>query len=307
MTLVSVIICTYNREKYLPLVFGSILQQTLSYTHFEIIIINNNSPGNTKELSDNFIKSNPNYKISYFEETNQGLSFARNRGIKESKCDLITFIDDDAVIANDYLEKLFFSFKNHPNCVAIGGKILLKYEGCIPKWENKYLNSLLGYFNPSNSSFYFKNTNYPRGSNMTFKKKVFDQIGFFNTNLGRIGNQMIGGEEKELFERIYKYYKDSVLYDPSIIVYHFVPETRITKDFIIKQAFGTGRSELYRSKEKGKIVYYNRIAIELKKWFYSVLIASIYYLTGRIAKANMILIFRLWVTYGLLNLKKQII
>ena len=89
--MISAIISTYNREKYLPKLFRSICKQ--DYLNFEIIIIDNNSPGNTKELTEVFVKNNPKLKIKYFLETKQGLSFGRNRGIKEAKGDIIIFLD----------------------------------------------------------------------------------------------------------------------------------------------------------------------------------------------------------------------
>ena len=78
-------ICTYNRERYLPQLFESIKNQSLSNKLFEVVLVNNNSPGNTKEICDDFIKHNPEIEFRYYEELNQGLSFARNRCIAE--CD----------------------------------------------------------------------------------------------------------------------------------------------------------------------------------------------------------------------------
>jgi len=217
---ISVILCTYNREKYLPSVLKSIINQTFTPNDYEIIIINNNSPGNTKEIALEFQEKHKSIDTKYLEEKNQGLSFARNRGIKEAKYELVTFIDDDAFLKEDFLQNTVEVFKKSENTIAIGGQILLSYEGKIPSWENKYLNSLLGYFKPSNSTFIFSTKNYPRGSNMTFRKKIFNEIGMFNVKLGRIGGQMIGGEEKEIFSRIYQLKKYNVLYIPSVMVYH---------------------------------------------------------------------------------------
>ena len=50
MLKISVAICTYNREKYLPQLFASIEKQTLATDRFEVVLVNNNSPGNTAEL-----------------------------------------------------------------------------------------------------------------------------------------------------------------------------------------------------------------------------------------------------------------
>ena len=298
--MISAIISTYNREKYLPKLFKSISKQ--DYLNFEIIIIDNNSPGNTKELTEKFIKNNPKLKIKYFLETKQGLSFGRNRGIKEANGDFIIFLDDDAFISNNYFHRISFYFKQYSDVMAIGSKILLNYESIIPKWENPYLNSLLGYFNLGNDVKYFKGNNYPRGSNMSFRKEVFNLVGLFNTRLGRIGNELGGGEEKDIFQRIYNK-KLNVLYVPDAIVYHSVPIKRTKVSFIRKQAIGTGRGEYIRVKNEGTMSLAKRILEEILKWCISLILLFWYFITLKYEKGWMIIRFRYWVTKGLINFK----
>ena len=300
LKMISAIISTYNREKYLPKLFRSISKQ--DYLNFEIIIIDNNSPGNTKELTEGFIKNNPKLKIKYFLETKQGLSFGRNRGIKEANGDFIIFLDDDAFISNNYFHRISFYFKQYSDVMAIGSKILLDYESIIPKWENPYLNSLLGYFNLGNDVKYFKGNNYPRGSNMSFRKEVFNLVGLFNTRLGRIGNELGGGEEKDIFQRIYNE-KLNVLYVPDAVVYHSVPIKRTTVSFIRKQAIGTGEGEYLRVKNEGAISLAKRILQEILKWCFSLVLLFWYFITLRSEKGWMIIRFRFWVTKGLINFK----
>lgn len=300
--LISVVICTYNRERYLPQLFDSILNQTLSRSEFELILINNNSPGNTEELFNGFKRSNPDIDSSYFLETNQGLSFARNRGIKESNGEYITFLDDDAFIETNYLHRITSAFQANAVIEAIGGKILLHYETIVPKWENKYLNSLLGFYDKGDVTFVYNqaHNDYPRGSNMAFKLDLLKKIGAFDVTLGRVGGNLMGGEEKELFDRIYGYNKNCTLYIPDAVVYHCVPIERTTKDFIIKQALGTGKSERLRTKKQGSISYLKRILIEITKWGASFILFFTYLLKRQKEKGKMIIVFRWWVTKGLL-------
>jgi glucosyl-dolichyl phosphate glucuronosyltransferase len=296
--MISAIISTYNREKYLPKLFKSICNQ--DYLNFEIIIINNNSPGNTKELTDEFIKDNPTLSIKYFLETQQGLSFGRNRGIKEAKGNLITFLDDDAIISSNYFNKIASYFNQYPTIIAIGSKILLDYESITPKWENPYLNSLLGYFNLGDTIKLFKKNNYPRGSNMSFRKEVFSLVGMFNTELGRIGSDLGGSEEKDIFQRIYNK-QLKVLYVPDAIVYHAVPVGRTTYSFIKKQAIGTGKGEYLRVKKEGLFSLIQRILLELVKWIFSFALLFWYFSTFRVQKGWMIIRFRFWLSYGFIT------
>lgn len=293
-------ICTYNREKYLPQIFESIRVQTLGTEYFEVVIVNNNSPGNTRELCDQFMISNPTIEFHYFEEFQQGLSFARNRSINESKGDYITFLDDDAFIEKHYFEVLTREFEHNQQVMAIGGKIILHYENNIPSWENKYLNSILGFFDMGNEEKFLKSPNYPRGSNMAFRTALFKEIGLFDTNFGRTGGNMMGGEEKELFNRIYKIGK-LVKYIPAAVVYHCVPIERTTDVFVKNQAIGIGYSQQLTSKKNGQLSYLKALFSEKLKWFASIALAFFYLFNGKIGRSRMLLKFRYWVTLGILT------
>lgn len=304
MMRLSVAICTYNRERYLPQVLDSLVKQSLERKLFEVLLINNNSPGNTKEISDEFQNSHLDIHYTYYLETNQGLSHARNRAIQEAKGEYITFIDDDAFIADDYLEVLMREFDNSKDLGALGGKILLHYESIVPKWENKYLNSLLGFYDKGNEEFFYSQnsgSDYPRGSNMAFRTTIFNEIGLFNVNLGRTGGNLMGGEEKDIFNRIYSAKKYTIKYVPSALVYHCVPFERTTQDFIRTQGIQTGKSERIRTKSFGNRVYFKRCMVELLKWGGTIVLALGYYLRCQGARATMLLKFRFWVSKGLMT------
>ena len=294
--MITATISTYNREKYLPQVLDSLKNQTLSKELFEIILVNNNSPGNTAEISKQFESRNPDLNYRYVLETQQGLSYGRNRGIQEAKGRYITFIDDDAFLAEDYLEIIYNYFESHKNTAAIGSKIHLHYEDIIPDWENKYLNSLLGFFDIGDHVKTFPKDDYPRGSNMSFRMSVFDTVGQFNVELGRKGGNLAGSEEKDIFKRIYQHQNLQVIYIPNAMVYHCVPLERTTEEFIKRQALGTGKSEKARVKNEGNSSTFKRYLTELFKWGASFILFITYLLKGQPAKGKMIVKFRYWVS-----------
>lgn len=297
---ISVVICTYNRETFLTGLMESIVCQKFSERSFEIIFVNNNSTDQTENICQKFIKDFPGYTIRYFTEINQGLSFARNRGIKEAQGEYVTFADDDAILAPDFLEKSCAYLDKYPELSEIGGPIFLRYMGGIPAWENPYINSLFGYFYPSSSPYEMrkKNKKYPRGSNMTFRSDVFSVSGNFNTALGRVKRMLMGGEEKDIAFRILDAGK-KIAYFPEIIVYHLVPENRTTRKFICEQAFGIGQSEQIRSKNTEN--YSGRLLLEGFKWTGTLILWLYYMLTFRPQKANVLIYFRYRVSQGLLS------
>ena len=293
---ISAIICTYNRQKYLYQVLESIKNQSLNPQFYEIVVVNNNSTDNTELICQTYRKDNPDLSFIYVSESEQGLSAARNRGIKEASGKYLTFIDDDAFPDKDFLKILYDYMKQSPEVSAVGGKILLKYEQEKPKWLTPYLSSLFGYFNPGNKTGEFPKNRYPRGSNMTFRKIIFDQVGLFDTKLGRKGSDMQGSEEKELFARIYKM-NFMVRYLPSAIVYHSVPPERTTVEFIRNQAISYGRSEKYYRQQHGEL--FRMYIQEILKWTASIVLGFIYTILFQPKKGMMLLKFRYWANKGM--------
>ncbi len=294
---ISAIVCTYNREFFLKKALDSLAGQSLSADEFEIVLVNNNSTDSTEQICKQFQQEQPNIAFTYVIEKNQGLSFARNRGIVESKSDLVTFIDDDAWLEKDFLKKTVEFMESNPEVASVGGIILLDYEDKEPSWMNKYMASLFGYFKYSDKRVQFSSSDYPRGSNMTFRTSVFEEIGDFNTELGRVGKNLAGGEEKDIYQRIYKKGL-KVWYLPESIVYHAVPLSRTTEEFIRRQSIGVGISE--RLRIKGNInEKLNRYTIEIIKWGATLLLSMYYLCRFQIPKAGMLIRFRYWVSKGL--------
>ncbi|MDX2414828.1 MAG: glycosyltransferase [Bacteroidales bacterium] len=291
--------CTYNRELLLPLALKSITGQTLDTELFEVLIIDNNSEDSTPDISKKFAGDYPQIKTRYILEKNQGLSYARNRGIKEAKGEILTFMDDDALLNPDFSEQCVRFFDQHPGVNAAGGIILLHFMDKKPYWFNPFLSSLLGYFNPGKKTKPFRRQ-YFRGSNMSFRRKLFKSFEPFNTDLGRVGKNMAGSEEKELFYRLQNA-GEIIWFTPGVLVHHLVPEERCGTDFIKRQAIGAGKSQRRMVSINGQTALLKARIIELLKWGISTLIALFYFLTLRPLIALIILKFRFWISSGLFS------
>ena len=98
---ISVIICCYNTEKYINKCIESVLNQT--YKNLELIIIEDCSTDNTLKLLNKYGDSRIKLLVN---KKNKGLSYSRNKGIKNATGKYLAFIDSDDYIPNDYFEKL---------------------------------------------------------------------------------------------------------------------------------------------------------------------------------------------------------
>lgn len=299
--MISVIICTYNRDKFLYDALQHVAVNNFPTENYEIVLINNNSTDNTESECHRFEKNFPQINFRYFVETKQGLSHARNRGINESKGDILVFLDDDSFVKSDYLENLQQNLSKHPEAMAFGGKISPLFEnGEAPKWLCKWTYSWVSAIDKGNEVIPFEGNSYPIGANMGFRKSCIAECGNFNPELGRTKKNMMGGEEKDIFNRL-KEKQMPILYFPDIQVEHVIPPQRTTKDYIIRMGEGIGMSERLRCLNIGKSALYKRYFSELIKWGASVVLWFYYLVQLRPVVGNMLVVFRWNVTKGLVG------
>jgi glycosyltransferase involved in cell wall biosynthesis len=297
--MISIIVCTYNRADYLYDALESIASNDFPRNDYEIILVNNNSTDNTEEKCKLFAANFPEVNFRYFTENKQGLSFARNKGIAESKGDFLVFLDDDVVVKPDYLRNLKSNLDNTPDMMAFGGKITPRFEaGHPPKWLNRWMYSLISATNRPDKTRKYGKRKYPIGANMGFKRQCLEKSGYFNTELGRTGNILLGGEEKDIFLKIKGLGMD-IYYFPDVEIEHIIPESRTTEEYIERVGIGVGISERIRCTSTGKQSLHKRNFQEFVKWCGTIVLAGYYTLTFRLQVAKVMLKFRKNVTKGL--------
>jgi glycosyltransferase involved in cell wall biosynthesis len=297
--IISVIICTYNREKYIEESIVSILNQSVINYKVELVIINNNSTDSTHEICSALLLKYASKNIIYHIEREQGLSISRNRGIELSNGEILVFIDDDAIAHPHFLQEIINSYSTDLTMQASGGRIYPRFESKEPKWMSPFLLPLMSVIDKGNKKRKFRGASYPIGANMAFRRSIIKDIGLFNVNLGRTGATLLGGEEKDFFNRM-KERKFNVYYLPFACVHHIIPDSRLDPKFLKKLGLGIGSSEKIRALNINKIKYLISIIQEFVKWFASLIILFYYLLTIRSSKGIMIIKFRIWVTKGLL-------
>lgn len=300
--LISVVVCSYNREKYIEDAIESLIHQSLDKDLFEILIIDNNSKDTTAQLCQQLLeKYSTNYKLYYFLETQQGLSYARNRGIQEAKGSYICYIDDDAIAAPDFLENIYNFVTENPHIGGVGGKIIPKYVDGRPDWMNPFMEGLVSKVDYGEKVFQFNGTKYPIGCNMTYRKDKLQEIGMFDPDLGRKGDNIDGGEEKDIFFKINQL-NLPVYYLPHVSVQHVIEQPRLTYAYIKKLSIGIGKSERLRLKKQGFLFETLNFFKLIAKFIAGLLIALYYTLTFQLAKAKAIVQFRIDVFKGYFSL-----
>ena len=167
---VSVIIPTYNREKYIKKALESVFLQ--SFQDFEIIVVDDGSTDNTKEVLKPYIEAG---KVKYLYQQNLRVSKARNNGIKHAQGKYIALLDsDDYWLENQKLEKQVTFFEKHQDAVLTSGGIIRITEA------GKEISKIL---NPQSDENIRKNMLFSclfAPSGVMFKKSLWEKIGGFN-------------------------------------------------------------------------------------------------------------------------------
>jgi len=128
----SVIICTYNRSALLRGSVLSVLNQDFPSDQYEMIVVDNNSADDTEKVVKELALSS-SVRIEYVFEKNQGLSHARNAGIRKAKGEIIVFTDDDIEAERSWLCELISAFDS-PDVACAGGPIRPVWSGERPTW-----------------------------------------------------------------------------------------------------------------------------------------------------------------------------
>ena len=135
----SVIICTHNpRADYLRRVLDALRVQTMTAAQWELLLVDNASRERLAGLWD--LSWHPQGRIIREDET--GLTPARLRGIRESRGELLVFVDDDNVLAADYLANAVKIAGTWPMLGAFGASISGEFEVPPPDWITPYLECL---------------------------------------------------------------------------------------------------------------------------------------------------------------------
>ncbi|MBO4994131.1 MAG: glycosyltransferase family 2 protein, partial [Alistipes sp.] len=252
MVRLSLVIATYNRSQSLVQVLESVVCQNAPLKEWECVVVNNNSTDDTVERFNRFVARHPEHNIRMVVETNQGLSYARNRGISESVGQYVAIIDDDERIAPEFIAAYIDLFDSTPDAMAAGGPIVAEYPTGRPRWMSTYTERPIAntmYFGSEVREF--PRGRVPGGGNMALRRDAVRRYGVFDTSLGYVGDSLVGGEESDLFERLQiagaKYY-----YVPKAVMYHIIPEEKLSAKYLARLSYNVGVSQLRRAR------YYHR-------------------------------------------------
>jgi GT2 family glycosyltransferase len=242
---VSVVVCSYTQERWdlLMDVIKSVHAQTLT-PHQVIVVVDHNV-----DLYKRLVATVQD--VTLVESSGPpGLSGARNTGVGLAASGIVAFLDDDAVAAPDWLERLTALYDDL-DVLAVGGRVEPAWETGRPAHFGEELDWIVGcsYRGMPKVASEVRNV---IGANMSFRREVIQQVGGFNVALGRQGGKPLGCEETEICIRSSIGSPGSrVVYEPAALVRHHVPAHRGTLRYMLARSWAEGISKAQMSQVVG--------------------------------------------------------
>jgi len=238
----TVILCTFNRHQLLEKALESVAASKVpDLVKWEVLVVDNNSTDQTRDVIQHLSRRYQG-RFRYLFEPRQGKSFALNRAIREARGDVLAFMDDDVTVEPEWLRNLTAAL-DCEQWAGAGGRIVLQWPAALPSWlsiNGPYARHPFPGFDQGDEAKELIGP--PFGTNMAFRKEVFERHGGFRTDLGPVPGSEIRAEDTEFGRRVIAA-GERLRYEPSAVVYHPVPENRIDKRFFLKWRFDYGRGD----------------------------------------------------------------
>lgn len=256
----TVVVCVYTEKRWDDIVaaVGSVAAQDVAAA--ETLVIVDHNPALLARAQEEFgppVRVLPNAH-------RQGLSGARNTAIAEAVGDVVVFLDDDAAARPGWLAALLEPYSD-PTVKAVGGVAHPRWPvnrprvlpGAAPYDPNATgeLDWIVGctYTGQPVRQAEVRNL---MGCNMSFRREVFERVGGFAEDIGRIGKNPLGCEETELCIRARQAYqrtgeKIRIVFEPAAAVDHRVSADRVHWDYLRRRSWAEGLSKAAVSKLVG--------------------------------------------------------
>lgn len=243
---ISVITCAHNpRPEYLSQVLEALKHQTLDQTDWEYLLIDNAS---TQPLAESIDLSwHPNAR--HVREEQLGLTPARLRGIREARGKILVFVDDDNVLAPDYLEQAIAVEQKHPTVGAFGGQRFGRFEVEPPAWTRRHWSHLaLHEFEDDHwSNQPHLTETMPNGAGLCVRKQVADF--YFDLHaqgkraflMDRNGGSLVSGGDIDLATCACDLGMGVGLF-AALKLDHLIPAERLKEDYLLRLTEGIGYS-----------------------------------------------------------------
>lgn len=186
-TKISIIVPSFNRAHYLEGALESLTrQETDDRISYEVVIVDNASTDNTREVVEGFA-AHCQTKVRYLHEPNPGDAPPRNKGIRETDGDWLAFFDDDQFAEPRWLLNML-EVAEEQNTTVVGGPVHLDLEDTVSTQFSAACRSTLREMKPYSADQPYEVGVIPGTGNLMIARRLFDEIGLFAENIKEGGS-----------------------------------------------------------------------------------------------------------------------
>jgi len=246
----SIVICTYNRARLLRETLAAVQAMTPPPScAVEIVVVDNNSTDDTPAVIAEAGNRGP-FPIVSLKERQQGKSFALNLALAHATGDVLALTDDDVLPSPDWIERIVEAFRTQP-VTFVFGKVLPRWsqvpppELLTPRAQDIWGPLAIVDYGDTPTAYPAGTTNQrlPVGANLSFARAALVAIDGWRTDLGKVDNTLLSGEDHEIFMRLRRWGLYAGVYDPRITVRHYVPPERLTRRYFRRWFFWHGKTQ----------------------------------------------------------------
>ena len=247
---ISAVVCTHNRAAYVRKALQSLVDQSLPLELHEIIVVDNASQDDTKQVISEFSNA---ANLRYLYEPVIGLSRARNTGWRNAQGTYVAYLDDDAIACPGWLAKFLSVFETvTPRPGSIGGKVDGIWEAPRPDWLSDKMLGFLAIVDWSDVPTVVNEGQWLPGCNVAYPRELLQKAGGFREDLGKQGIEPRQNDEIYLRHQLDSWGLCS-MYHPEIVVGHHVPPSRLTKRYFRQITYWTGLSDAIMLNPDGRL------------------------------------------------------
>ncbi|WP_071515818.1 hormogonium polysaccharide biosynthesis glycosyltransferase HpsE [Geitlerinema sp. PCC 9228] len=242
----TIAIPTYNGEKRLPLVLEKLRSQTETEgIAWEVLIVDNNSSDGTAIIVEQFRQNWPGeIPLRYVLENQQGAAFARQRAIRESKAELVGFLDDDNIPESNWVWQAVRFAREHPQAGAYGSQIHGIFEAEPPPNFDR-IKPFFAITQRGNQPLPYppyRNLLPPSAGLVVRRQAWIECVPQQSILSGRVPGSMLTGEDLEVLSYIHRQSAWEIWYNPHMQIAHKIPPHRLQAEYLIPFMRGIGLS-----------------------------------------------------------------
>jgi len=238
---IDVVICTYNRASNLEDVLAALSAQRVDPDiKWSVLVVDNASTDHTASVVGAHRARQVLPGLRRVLESEQGLTWARRRGVRETSAPWIAFVDDDNLVEPGWLQAIAEAIRTHPQAGGIGGRVALDWEQPAPD----FIKSFGFCFAEQETGHFAHEVSSLVGAGMVVKREALAGCGWLERPLlgDRIGKRLVSGGDVEIAQRV-RGAGYPLWYTPEAVLRHRISRDRLSRRYLVRVNYGLGSSE----------------------------------------------------------------